>query len=46
VPCGLTAARLPVGLQMTGRPIDESTLMRIGDDYERDTVWWKTWPTM
>jgi aspartyl-tRNA(Asn)/glutamyl-tRNA(Gln) amidotransferase subunit A len=41
VPCGLTSNRLPVGLQLTGRPFDEATLLRIGDTYERDTNWWK-----
>ena len=28
VPCGLTADRLPVGLQLTGRAWDEATLLR------------------
>jgi aspartyl-tRNA(Asn)/glutamyl-tRNA(Gln) amidotransferase subunit A len=44
VPCGLTPQRLPIGLQMTGRPFDEATLLRVGDAYERDTNWWKEWP--
>jgi len=44
VPCGLTQDRLPIGLQMTGRPFDEATLLRIGDAYERDTNWWKECP--
>ena len=40
VPCGFTATKLPIGLQLTGRPFDESTLFRLGDAYERDTEWW------
>jgi aspartyl-tRNA(Asn)/glutamyl-tRNA(Gln) amidotransferase subunit A len=44
VPCGFTAARLPVGLQLTGRLFDEATLLRIGDAYERETAWWKQRP--
>jgi aspartyl-tRNA(Asn)/glutamyl-tRNA(Gln) amidotransferase subunit A len=44
VPCGLTPDRLPIGLQMTGRPFDEATLLRIGDTYERDTSWWRECP--
>jgi len=44
VPCGLTKNRLPIGLQLTGRPFDEATLLRIGDAYERDTNWWKEVP--
>ena len=33
------AATLPTGLQLTGRPFDEATLLRAGDAYERDTQW-------
>ena len=39
VPCGLTADRLPIGLQLTGRAFDEVTLLRVADAYERDTSW-------
>jgi aspartyl-tRNA(Asn)/glutamyl-tRNA(Gln) amidotransferase subunit A len=46
VPCGLTPDRLPIGLQVTGRPFDEATLLRIGDTYERDTNWWKECPAI
>jgi aspartyl-tRNA(Asn)/glutamyl-tRNA(Gln) amidotransferase subunit A len=44
VPCGFTADRLPVGLQLTGRRFDEATLLRIADAYERDTEWSKQSP--
>jgi aspartyl-tRNA(Asn)/glutamyl-tRNA(Gln) amidotransferase subunit A len=44
VPCGFTADRLPVGLQLTGRRFDEATLLRVADAYERDTAWWKQLP--
>jgi aspartyl-tRNA(Asn)/glutamyl-tRNA(Gln) amidotransferase subunit A len=44
IPCGFSAGRLPVGLQLTGRPFDEGTLLRIADAYERDTEWWKQQP--
>ncbi|HET9831097.1 MAG TPA: amidase family protein, partial [Vicinamibacterales bacterium] len=44
VPCGFTASKLPIGLQLTGRRFDESTLLRIADAYERDTEWWKQQP--
>jgi aspartyl-tRNA(Asn)/glutamyl-tRNA(Gln) amidotransferase subunit A len=43
-PCGFTADRLPVGLQLTGRRFDEATLFRVADAYERDTAWWKQPP--
>jgi aspartyl-tRNA(Asn)/glutamyl-tRNA(Gln) amidotransferase subunit A len=44
VPCGFTAGRLPIGLQLTGRRFDEATLLRIADAYERDTEWSKQLP--
>jgi aspartyl-tRNA(Asn)/glutamyl-tRNA(Gln) amidotransferase subunit A len=46
VPCGLTPDKLPIGLQFTGRPFDEATLLRMGDSYERDTNWWKECPPL
>jgi aspartyl-tRNA(Asn)/glutamyl-tRNA(Gln) amidotransferase subunit A len=46
VPCGLTPEHLPIGLQMTGKPFDEATLLRIADSYERDTNWWKECPAI
>ena len=36
VPCGF-AGGLPVGLQLTGRMFDETTLLRAADAYQRDT---------
>jgi aspartyl-tRNA(Asn)/glutamyl-tRNA(Gln) amidotransferase subunit A len=39
IPCGLTRDRLPAGLQLTARPFDESTLLRIADALERRTSW-------
>lgn len=44
VPCGLTPGNLPIGLQLTGRPFDEATILKVGDTYERDTNWWKSCP--
>jgi aspartyl-tRNA(Asn)/glutamyl-tRNA(Gln) amidotransferase subunit A len=35
VPCGTTAAGLPVGLQLIGRRFDEATLYKFGSAYER-----------
>ena len=34
VPCGSTAAGLPAGLQLIGRPFDEATVYRFGHTYE------------
>jgi len=36
VPCGRTEG-LPVGLQLLGRTLDEETLLRVADAYQRET---------
>ncbi len=35
IPCGADDAGLPVGLQIIGRPMDEATMLRLGDALER-----------
>ena len=35
IPCGLSEEKLPIGLQLTGRPFDEATLLRAADVLER-----------
>ena len=35
VPCGFTAGGLPIGLQLAARALDESTMLRAADAYER-----------
>jgi Asp-tRNA(Asn)/Glu-tRNA(Gln) amidotransferase A subunit family amidase len=39
VPCGFTRANLPIGLQIAGRPFEETTVLRIGHAYQRATDW-------
>ena len=39
VPCGFSAAGLPIGLQITGAPFEESTLLALAHAYERETAW-------
>ena len=46
IPCGFSADRLPIGLQLTGRAFDEATLLRVADAYERDTSWWSERPDL
>ncbi|UCE85266.1 MAG: Asp-tRNA(Asn)/Glu-tRNA(Gln) amidotransferase subunit GatA, partial [Deltaproteobacteria bacterium] len=38
LPCGF-AGGMPVGLQLLARPLDESTLLRVADAYQRRTDW-------
>ncbi len=44
VPCGFTRERLPVGLQLTGRAFDESTLLATAHAYEQLHDWWQQTP--
>jgi aspartyl-tRNA(Asn)/glutamyl-tRNA(Gln) amidotransferase subunit A len=39
IPCGFTAAGLPMGLQLAAKPWDETTLLRIAHAYEQATDW-------
>lgn len=39
VPCGLTSAGLPIGLQLAGRAFDEATVLRVAQAYENATDW-------
>ncbi|MCP4003094.1 MAG: Asp-tRNA(Asn)/Glu-tRNA(Gln) amidotransferase subunit GatA [bacterium] len=45
LPCGFTASGLPVGFQLLGRALDEQTLLRIGDAFQRQTDWHKAVPS-
>jgi aspartyl-tRNA(Asn)/glutamyl-tRNA(Gln) amidotransferase subunit A len=46
VPCGFTAAGLPIGLQLIGRPFAEPTLLRVAHAYEQATPWHTRWPEL
>lgn len=39
LPCGFTADKLPIGLQLVGRPFDEATILRMGYHYQQHTTW-------
>jgi aspartyl-tRNA(Asn)/glutamyl-tRNA(Gln) amidotransferase subunit A len=39
LPCGFSAAGLPLALQVAGRPFDEATVLRVGHAYEQATEW-------
>lgn len=41
LPCGFASGGLPVGLQLTGRAWDESTVLRLGHSYEQATGWFR-----
>ncbi len=45
VPCGFAAGRLPIGLQFTGRPMEDAQVLRAADAFERATSWSSERPT-
>ncbi len=49
LPCGFAevdGTRLPIGLQLLGKPLEESNLLRIAHAYEQATPWHKARPTL
>ncbi|MFH1830785.1 MAG: Asp-tRNA(Asn)/Glu-tRNA(Gln) amidotransferase subunit GatA [Pseudomonadota bacterium] len=46
VPCGFSKSGLPIGMQLIGKPLDESTLLNIAYTYEQATEWHKKAPDM
>jgi aspartyl-tRNA(Asn)/glutamyl-tRNA(Gln) amidotransferase subunit A len=46
VPCGFTASRLPVGLQIAGKAFDEAGILRIAHAYEQATDWHRRRPAL
>jgi aspartyl-tRNA(Asn)/glutamyl-tRNA(Gln) amidotransferase subunit A len=39
VPCGLSKAGLPIGLQIAGRHFEEAMVLRVGAAYEQASAW-------
>ncbi len=47
VPCGFTKSpKLPIGLQLLGKPFGEATLLRVAHAYEQSTPWHKERPQL
>ena len=46
IPCGLTSENLPIGLQILGRPFDETTIIRAAHAFEQATGWHKKKPNL
>lgn len=44
VPCGFTSDGLPIGMQISGRPQADSTVLRLAHAYEQATEWHKRKP--
>jgi len=47
IPCGFTSQpKLPIGLQILGKPFDEETILRVAHAYEQATEWHKQRPNL
>jgi len=46
VPCGFDRDGLPIGMQIAGRPFDETTVLRVGYAYERSHEWANKMPPL
>ncbi len=46
VPCGFTRTELPIGMQITGPPGSEATVLRVAYAYEQATEWHKRKPNL
>jgi aspartyl-tRNA(Asn)/glutamyl-tRNA(Gln) amidotransferase subunit A len=47
LPCGFTKSpRLPIGLQLLGKPFGEETLLKLAHAYEQSTPWHKEKPPL
>jgi aspartyl-tRNA(Asn)/glutamyl-tRNA(Gln) amidotransferase subunit A len=44
IPCGFSNTGLPIGLQIVGKPFDETMVLRVGLAYENATPWHKKFP--
>ena len=44
IPCGLSKERLPIGLQLIGKPFDETGLLKVAAAFEGATEWHKQRP--
>ena len=42
--CGFTSEDLPIGLQIAGRPFDETTVLKTAHAYEQSTTWHRRRP--
>jgi aspartyl-tRNA(Asn)/glutamyl-tRNA(Gln) amidotransferase subunit A len=47
IPCGFTKSpKLPIGLQLLGKPFGEETILKIAHAYEQSTIWHRERPVL
>ena len=45
MPCGIAENKMPISLQIAGRPYDEARLLRVGHSFQQSTNWHKACPS-
>jgi aspartyl-tRNA(Asn)/glutamyl-tRNA(Gln) amidotransferase subunit A len=45
IPCGFTSSGMPIGMMITGHPYNETTVLRVGNAFEKLTDWHQRVPT-
>ena len=46
VPCGFNGSGLPIGLQIAGKPFDETTVLRVAYTYQQHARWYEKRPKL
>ncbi|MBI2965549.1 MAG: amidase [Chloroflexi bacterium] len=46
VTCGFTAAGMPMGMMISGKPFEDATVLRVGDAYETLAGHWRRHPSL
>jgi aspartyl-tRNA(Asn)/glutamyl-tRNA(Gln) amidotransferase subunit A len=46
IPCGLNQAGLPIGLQIAGKPFDESAVLGVAYAYQQHAKWYEIRPSL
>jgi aspartyl-tRNA(Asn)/glutamyl-tRNA(Gln) amidotransferase subunit A len=46
IPCGFNQAGLPIGLQIAGKPFDESAVLGVAYAYQQHAKWYETRPSV
>jgi aspartyl-tRNA(Asn)/glutamyl-tRNA(Gln) amidotransferase subunit A len=46
MPCGFSQDKLPIGMQLVGKPFADSMILRIAHQYQKNTAWHDERPTV
>jgi Asp-tRNA(Asn)/Glu-tRNA(Gln) amidotransferase A subunit family amidase len=46
IPCGMSSEKMPIGLQIIGKPFDEAAVLKVAHAYEHHTEWHLRYPAI